>query len=416
MAGFLPYSILLLVLALLFVIVPLWRFRPVDRASDAEIRKQKNIQVFEQSLAELERDLADGIVAADEFEKLKHELERGFLRDMKEEEKQATASAQGKLLPILGLLFIPVFSYLLYDSVGSARDLALESIMSNLRAAETEEDQLARLDELAAFLQDRFNRHDDDIQNGYMLGTLYLELENYPSAVTTFRILADQMEASPDKATVLGQLAQAMYMAADSQLTDPVRRVMDEALAMNPNEYAVMSILAMDAVQREDFNGVLGYWRRQLMQMDASGQQAAVLRSRISQLEVLLGETGPQDTASDGPQASITLAIDIDDSVRDLVDESMTLYIFARRAGGGPPVAARSLSVQDFPFEITLDDSMAMMAGNNLSSAENIFVGARLSRSGQATAQPGDIQAVSEPFLRTEQEGPVSLVIKEIVQ
>lgn len=43
------------------------------------------------------------------------------------------------------------------------------------------------------------------------------------------------------------------------------------------------------------------------------------------------------------------------------------------------------------------------------------FVGARLSRSGQASAQPGDIQAVSEPFVPAEQNGPMHLMIREIV-
>jgi cytochrome c-type biogenesis protein CcmH len=119
----------------------------------------------------------------------------------------------------------------------------------------------------------------------------------------------------------------------------------------------------------------------------------------------------PADTAVE----SITVIIDIDDSVRDLVDDSMRLFIYARNPAMSMPLAARNIPLPEFPYEIILDDSMAMMPNLVLSSADKVIVGARLSRSGQASAQPGDIQAVSEPFVPAEQNGPMHLMIREIV-
>ena len=216
------------------------------------------------------------------------------------------------------------------------------------------------------------------------------------------------MEASPDKATVLGQLAQSMYLAAESQITAEVQQVIDQALSMNPNEYAVMSLLAIESFINEDYSQALTYWRRQLLQMDANSQQAVVLRSRIEQVEALLPEfaaSGDRIEATDGP--SVTLLIDIDDSVKDLLDDSMRLFVYARNPAMPMPLAADNLALPEFPFEITLDDSMAMIANMTLSTAQNVLVGARLSRSGGAIAQPGDIQVVSEPFVLAEQTGPI---------
>src|SRR5690606_15633466 len=104
--------------------------------------------------------------------------------------------------------------------------------------------------ELAAVLQQRFDRESDDLRNGYMLGTLYESLQRYDEATAVFERMLEQMEAGPDKATVQGQLARTQYQRADGELTPEVQAHIDAATAMNPNEYYSMSILANDAFLR----------------------------------------------------------------------------------------------------------------------------------------------------------------------
>lgn len=418
MNSFWLHSTILLIVSLLFILVPVLRYRPVIKTAGDEIRKQKNIEVFQQSLAELEQDKAEEVISAEEFEKLKAELQRSFLRDMEDEKSRTKAAEQNsnKLIPLLCLLFVPVFSYSLYEVVGSARDLALPAIMQELSAAETAEQQLDGLNRLAELLQQRYDRNNDDIQNGYMLGTLYLELENFEQAITVFTSMAEVMEPSPDKATVLGQLAQSMYMAAGSKMTPAVEQVIGEAQSLNPNEFTILSLLAIDSFLNENFAQALTYWRRQLAQLDRNSQQAAVLSSRIAQVESLLPASAlaaTETTDNQGP--SVSLVIELDESIKDLVDDSMRLFVYARNPAMPMPLAAQTLAVPDFPFEITLDDSMAMIANMTLSTAQEVIVGARLSKSGNAIAQSGDIQAVSEPFTLAEQDEAIILTIKDIV-
>lgn len=418
MNSFWLYSTILLIVSLLFILVPVLRYRPVIKTAGDEIRKQKNIEVFQQSLAELEQDKAEEVISAEEFEKLKAELQRSFLRDMEDEKSRTKAAEQNsnKLIPLLCLLFVPVFSYSLYEVVGSARDLALPAIMQDLSAAETAEQQLDGLNRLAELLQQRYDRNNDDIQNGYMLGTLYLELENFEQAITVFTSMAEVMEPSPDKATVLGQLAQSMYMVAGSKMTPAVEQVIGEAQSLNPNEFTILSLLAIDSFLNENFAQALTYWRRQLAQLDRNSQQAAVLSSRIAQVESLLPASAlaaTETTDNQGP--SVSLVIELDESIKDLVDDSMRLFVYARNPAMPMPLAAQTLAVPDFPFEITLDDSMAMIANMTLSTAQEVIVGARLSKSGNAIAQSGDIQVVSEPFTLAEQDEAIILTIKDIV-
>jgi len=418
MTSFWLYSAILLIFSLLFILVPILRYRPVIKTADNEIRKQKNIEIFQQSLAELEQDKEEEIISAQEFEKLQAELQRSFLRDMDDEKSRTKVASKrtNKIIPLLCLLFVPVFSYSLYEVVGSARDLALPEIMQELSEAQTPEQQLDGLNQLADLLQQRYDRNNDDIQNGYMLGTLYLELENFDDAITVFRSMAEIMEPSPDKATVLGQLAQSMYMGAGSNMTPAVEQVIGQAQELNPNEFTILSLLAIDSFLNENYAQALTYWRRQLAQLDRNSQQAAVLSSRIAQVESLLPASalaGTDTTETRGP--SVSVVIELDDSIKDLVDDSMRLFVYARNPAMPMPLAAQTLSVPDFPFQITLDDSMAMIANMTISTAQQVIVGARLSKSGNAIAQSGDIQAVSEPFTLAEQDGAIRLTIKDIV-
>lgn len=416
MMSFIPYSVLLIALALLFIAVPYLRFRPSDNSIDPEIRRRKNREVYESSLAELEKDQAEGVISVDEFEKLKTELSRSFLRDMDAIDGRVTQSSGGprKLVPILSLLFIPIFSYGIYELVGSARDLELPKIFQTLNTAESAEEQRAGFLRLAEVLEERFERKPDDIQNGYMLGTLYIQLEDFNSAINTFELLIGELEDGPDKATVLGQLAQAMYLDAGSSLTSDLQSVIERAMTMNPNEQAIMSILGFESFMQQDFRQAVFYWRRQLSQLNGNSEQALALRDRISTIEALL----PPETAEvvDDGGASVTLVIDVDDSVRDLVDASMRLFVYARSPDFPMPLAAVNLVQPEFPFEITLTDANAMTPAAKLSSASQVYVGARLSRSGVANAQAGDIEAESDTFDLDSLKDKISISISKVVQ
>src|SRR5258708_26597740 len=81
-----------------------------------------------------------------------------------------------------------------------------------------------------------------------------------------------------------------------------------------------------------------------------------------------------------------------------------TVFIFARAAKGPPmPLAVVRKRVRDLPASFSLDDSMAMAAGLKLSGFPRVVVGARISKSGNATPQPGDLQGLTGAVQNTAQ-------------
>ncbi len=403
----------MIALAMLFVMVPLWRYRGEAVYSSLTLRKQKNHEVFQQRIGELELELQQELINAEEHAKLLAELQRAFLRDIQalDSQTQGSNSLKGSrvILTVLVLL-IPLMSFWQYSTWGSGADLALPKLLQEVKTAEDEATQKEALENLATFLQQRLSRRPEDIQNGYMLGTLYTQLENFADAEATFRQMLTQMDPNADRATVLGQLAQAQYLLHDSKITAEVQVTIDEALALDTNEYSVMSILAIDAFLKEDVVGALGYWRRQLSAATPGSQEADELRERITMVESYL--PAEQVAAAKGP--TITLVINVAPEVAAQVDPNMRLFVFVRNPAMPMPILAQNIPLPEFPFSITLDNSMSM-TGMTMDPAVNLIAGARISASGNALAQSGDMQTVSAPFLLPDIAAPLELLIDEVV-
>jgi len=90
--------------------------------------------------------------------------------------------------------------------------------------------------------------------------------------------------------------------------------------------------------------------------------------------------------------------VDLSPALKAKVAPTDTVFVFARAAEGPRmPLAIVRKQVRDLPIEFALDDSMAMAPNMKLSSFPEVVVGARVSRSGNATPQSGDLEGLSKP-------------------
>jgi cytochrome c-type biogenesis protein CcmH len=91
------------------------------------------------------------------------------------------------------------------------------------------------------------------------------------------------------------------------------------------------------------------------------------------------------------------------------------VFIYARAAQGpAMPLAVLRRRARELPVEFALDDSMAMAPGMAISAHPRVVVSARVSRSGNAKPEPGDLQGASAP-VANDARG-VDVVIDAVVR
>jgi len=413
---FLTFSLLLALLAALFVVIPLLRFKETYGVGQTE-RDSANLLIFRERLAELEADLASGEMEQAQFDMVRAELELTLLSDVTVESPDAQRAAAavpsrtslraspGKLLPLLAVVIILPLSYVLYGLWGFQEELQVASLFERSRDSQGDPEELRDLIfELGAVLQ-------RDPQNGwaaYFLGRHLVSFGQMEEASRFFANAAENIEHPQDRAIVLGQMAQTQYIADGQQITERVQQTIAQAQRLNPSEPSILQLQGADAFINEDYQSAITYWQR-LLSMGPDAAEAEFLRSFISQAQQML-VSGDDSTVVDdsGPRIEISLSLD---PAADLPGGTRIFVSAQDPERPGPPLAARVLVVEDLPLVVRLSDADAV-GPFNLSSAREVIVVATASISGSADVQSGDLQARSDAVQIVGTEAPVRLQLQ----
>lgn len=413
----------LLILAALFVVVPLWS-RSLSSSLDSEkLREAANIALFNERNDELEAELAAGNLDQLQFDALLLELQQSLLADVdaaagltQSKTKNARAkpakSQQAKpgifrnATPLALVLLMSVVAYSLYNQWGHIDDIELTDLFQRtVNNTGNAEEALSLIVSLGEVVQENAERQ----WAWYFLAENFANLNMFAEAEIAYLQAANRLEAGQGKAMVLGRVAQAMYVNAGLVFTPEILVVVEEARALNPSEISILQLLAADAEQRQDFPAAISYWRL-LIQASPNSEQAQLLRQNIAAAQNLLAESGQEVAA--GPVVEVNLVL-----INDVkLDPNLRVFVAIRNAEleGMPPLAATVLRVGDLPTTIRLDNASAP-GPFNLASADTVYVSALVSFSGTATPTIGDYRVVSDNFSHNGQHAVIDLVLAERV-
>jgi len=166
----------------------------------------------------------------------------------------------------------------------------------------------------------------------------------------------------------------------------------------------VLELAGTLAFDRGDFKTAIAHWTLAadtLAATEPASRTVMNLRAGIEEAQRRGGVAPSQPAqpplqASAGPQVSGR--IELSPALKGQAGPEDTILIFARVVDGPRmPVAVLRRQVKELPLDFVLDEKAAMNPGLKLSPSMLVTVGARISKSGQAAAQPGDLQGFSEP-------------------
>jgi cytochrome c-type biogenesis protein CcmH len=387
MTSFVLVAALLTLAALIFVLWPLLRGRGRAPLS----LRQANLSIYRDQFAELERDLAQGVLDAGQYESARGELERRLLEEVGADSagREVPAPRRSWIAAAVIGVAIPVLAGLLYTRLGTPE--ALDP--SRPAAVDPASITLEQFQAMTEKLAQRQAANPDDVQGWLMLGRAYKALDRSAEAV---QALSEANRRQPGHAEILVELAEATALAQGRNLEGEPRKLLERALAIDPGNEKALTLAGTAAFARKDYRAAIGYWERLRNRVPADSELAQAVSRGIEEARALGGiEAAPGRAAGPAPEA-IRGEVRLAAALKQQAAPDDTVFVFVRAAEGPRmPLAVLTKKVKDLPTRFQLDDSQSMTPALKLSGFPKLIVSARVSKSGSATPQAGDLQGAS---------------------
>ena len=376
--------------------------------------QEKTLSIFRQQFAELGQDRANGVLTDELYEQARRELERRLLEETGATETTPTmARRQVNSRPVaLALaIIVPTVSGLLYWELGNPLAMT-QSDEPALSGQGTSEGAHQSPDGLAAMverLQQKMEQNPNDGVGWGMLARSYMAMGRHADAVPIYE---KAVKLIPDDAQLLVDYADALGVVHGRKLEGKPEVLIQQALKIDPRNVKALMLAGTVAFNRKNFARAAKDWEqaRANLPADTDPEMTQQLMAAIAEAKGQLGggqETVPayaepaspaQQTGQTAQSRAISGTVTMAPSLAGKGSSTDTLFVFAREVSGPPmPVAIVRAMMKDLPFTFQLDDSTSPMPSRKLSGAGTVVIVARLSKSGQAMPESGDLEGMSQP-------------------
>ena len=390
-------TVVCVAVALAFVLPPLLR----KKAQEVKAaRRDINIAVYRDQMKEMEADRANGLLAEDQFQTAKVELEARLAEDAlaKEAQEAAPVSSGGRKLGFSLAAVIPAAAFGLYFLLGNPTSLiAIAQAQSEAAPGAVKGDH-----DIMKMIQQVEAKTKEDPNDGMawtMLAKTYAAVGHWPEALTAWE---KAIKLRPDEPAVMTGYAEALAITGDRVLDGKPMELVLKALEKDPNDMKGLELAGIGNFQKRNFAQAAYYFKRLYKMLPPESPYAQDINEAYKEAkrESESGLTGmdnlaEQDAGKDksaAPGATIHGKVDISAKLKDKMSEKDVVFLFARAGEGGPPVAAIRSPAGKFPLEFELNDGMAMNPDNKLSNYKAVTLTARVVKSGDIKGAAGDLE------------------------
>ena len=402
----------LLILVALIITLPCLLTKDAPKDLD---RNKINKAVYDKKLSELEYDLNNDLIEKEQYLIAKSDLERSLLDDI-EDNKSISYKNSSKSLPIVVLIVLPVAAVLMYLQLSNGFESLDPEFQKKLaeQKANLNTGQMGSIEQAIIQLEEKIKQDPDNLDNLKMLGRSYVVTERFSEAVTIYA-KANEISNGADP-NILISYGEAKGFAAGNKFDETAMTLFSKALQIDPGNERGLWYAGLAAYQIQDYKRSVEYFDKLVQQVP--DDQVEVKNALIKYLNDAKSKAGIEVTTREKPKekssASIKVNVSIAENFTKNIVNSDTLFIYARAINGPKmPLALVKLTAGDLPTTITLDDSVSMMPSMTLSSMQEVEVVARISKSGQAIMQSGDIFGSIQP-VETNLSKTVDVEINEL--
>ncbi|MBS9403203.1 c-type cytochrome biogenesis protein CcmI [Halomonas sp. TRM85114] len=408
----LAFAILLLP-ALWLLVAPLRRaalvhaaqrdFEANDRSTD------QNLAIYRRRLASLQAARERGDIDDARLEEDRLELERSLLEDTEHQARRPLrAAGAGRLIVPILMVAMVLVSVIWYQQEGAEDDLALYAAQ---QAVINDPDGSPAM--MIERLESQAERQADNPNVWKALFPLYRDTGRIEAATASLERLIELEGREP---SLLAELAQIRFFASGRDMTDEVQALVDEALEKDSGQPTVLGMLGIAAFDGGDFARAIEHWRRAIAGMNDPGSADALREGiRVAQQRMGVTPEDAEEAATEGP--GIRVRVSLDPGLASRAEDETRVFVVARdMAGELPPLAVAQLRVGDLPTSVVLDDSRSMSPETTLSQVSEARLIVRVSPSGQASPQPGDLFGSLEGVTVGSLDEPVELTVDRVVE
>lgn len=404
-----------LVALVLLLLLPVF-YRNADSAEPN--RTDINVDIAKSQARELKQRLESGEISEEDYADEKARLETGLARDIESEEKNSTnAKGQWLLWPVA--VSIPFAAGALYLKLGSPEAFDPDARRAAPVAQQQLQEQVPDMQAIISRIEQRLEEQPDDAIGWFMLGRAQLSLGDYAQAETALR---RSLELDADNIDVRIRLADTIALTQGRRLDGEPAEILKGVLEDQPDNPQALWLYGMALSQSDEPAEAISVWQRLLPLL---GDDPFAIRE-VQQLIVDANSQLPAaeqlpsadqvmtDTNADG--VGLTVLVDVQEGLADDLPPDTPIFIYAKAANGPPmPLAVVRKFLQELPITVELTDEQAMVESMKLSAFDEVVVGARISRSGNPIAQPGDFFSESDVVETKVHTSPMMLTISGVV-
>lgn len=308
--------------------------------------------------------------------------------------------------------------------LGAALALAAAALYLGLgtpRALQPEQRRAPQtLTEAVAQLEAELERDPNQIEGWRLLASAYTA---EGLAVKARDAYARAVKLAPDNPDLLAEAAEARALATRERRFDAdAVRMLEHAVQQQPMHQRARWFLGIAQRQADRPGDAARTWEPLL-----SVVQPGTAASLLEQINGARKDAGLEPLALPAPTATAATAaadagpglkvrVELAPALKSKLPAGASVFVIARQDGGPPmPVAVEKHALGDFPLQVTLDDGDGPMPTMKLSQLPKVQVLARISASGQAMPQAGDLTSAPQT-VASDSADTVVVVIDRVVE